>query len=130
MFTPQQIEQISFSRATFGGYDMQSVDELLYPLTEDDRGGNENSIVLKLHYQNFDALLMGDVGAKQEIYQIMLDLLRKNKCILMVSSDMPEMVSMSDRVIVMKEGKIAGTLERDQISEENILQLSIGGSSI
>ncbi|MBR2936962.1 MAG: DivIVA domain-containing protein [Oscillospiraceae bacterium] len=35
MFTPQQIEQISFSRATFGGYDMQSVDELLYPLTED-----------------------------------------------------------------------------------------------
>lgn len=39
---------------------------VLYPLTEDDRGGNENSIVLKLHYQNFDALLMGDVGAKQE----------------------------------------------------------------
>ena len=39
---------------------------VLYPLTEEDDGGNENSIVLKLHYQNFDALLMGDVGAKQE----------------------------------------------------------------
>lgn len=39
---------------------------VLYPLTEEDDGGNENSIVLKLHYGNFDALLMGDVGAKQE----------------------------------------------------------------
>ena len=60
----------------------------------------------------------------------MLDLLRQNKCILMVSSDMPEMVSMSDRVMVMREGRIAGCLERGQISEENILQLSIGGSAI
>ena len=39
---------------------------VLYPLTEEDDGGNENSVVLKLHYGNFDALLMGDVGAKQE----------------------------------------------------------------
>jgi len=100
-------------------------------------GGNQQKVVLAKWFHTdgeifiFDEPTRGiDVGAKQEIYQIMLDLLRKNKCILMVSSDMPEMVSMADRVIVMKEGKVAGSLERDQISEENILQLSIGGSSI
>ena len=47
MFTPQQIEQISFSRATFGGYDMQSVDELLYPLTEDYKTLYKENALLK-----------------------------------------------------------------------------------
>ena len=47
MFTPQQIEQISFSRATFGGYDMQSVDELLYPLTEDYKTLDKENDLLK-----------------------------------------------------------------------------------
>jgi ribose transport system ATP-binding protein len=60
----------------------------------------------------------------------MLDLLRQGKCIIMVSSDMPEMVSMADRVMVMKNGRIVGSLDRGEISEENILQLSIGGSTI
>ena len=71
-----------------------------------------------------------DVGAKQEIYQIMLDLVKEGKSILMVSSDMPEVVSMSDRVLVMKEGEVVGELNRDEISEENILQYSIGGKKI
>lgn len=100
-------------------------------------GGNQQKVVLAKWFHTdgeifiFDEPTRGiDVGAKQEIYQIMLDLLHQNKCILMVSSDMPEMVSMADRVIVMKNGRVAGSLERDQISEENILQLSIGGSSI
>ncbi len=100
-------------------------------------GGNQQKVVLAKWFHTdgeifiFDEPTRGiDVGAKQEIYQIMLDLLRQNKCILMVSSDMPEMVSMSDRVMVMKNGRIAGCLEREQISEENILQLSIGGSGI
>lgn len=47
MFTPQQIEQISFSRATFGGYDMQSVDELLFPLTEDYKTLYKENALLK-----------------------------------------------------------------------------------
>ena len=100
-------------------------------------GGNQQKVVLaKWFHTNGDIYIFDeptrgiDVGAKQEIYQIMLDLLRQNKCILMVSSDMPEMVSMSDRVVVMKNGTVAGILERGQISEENILQLSIGGSGI
>ena len=100
-------------------------------------GGNQQKVVLAKWFHTdgeifiFDEPTRGiDVGAKQEIYQIMLDLLRQNKCILMVSSDMPEMVSMSDRVVVMKNGRIAGCLERGDVSEESILQLSIGGSKI
>ena len=100
-------------------------------------GGNQQKVVLAKWFHTdgeifiFDEPTRGiDVGAKQEIYQIMIDLLRQNKCIIMVSSDMPEMVSMADRVVVMKDGRIAGELEKNEISEENILQLSIGGSSI
>ena len=100
-------------------------------------GGNQQKVVLAKWFHTdgeifiFDEPTRGiDVGAKQEIYQIMIDLLRQNKCIIMVSSDMPEMVSMANRVMVMKDGRIAGSLERDEISEESILQLSIGGSSI
>ncbi len=48
----------------------------------------------------------------------------------MVSSDMPEVVSMSDRIFVMKDGRIAGELSRENISEENILEYSIGGKKI
>jgi ribose transport system ATP-binding protein len=100
-------------------------------------GGNQQKVVLaKWFHTNgeiylFDEPTRGiDVGAKQEIYQVMLDLLRQGKCIIMVSSDMPEMVSMADRVMVMKNGRIVGSLDRGEISEENILQLSIGGSTI
>ncbi len=56
----------------------------------------------------------------------MVDLLKEGKAILMVSSDMPEVISMSDRVIVFRLGEIAGELAGDQITEENILSLSIG----
>ena len=60
----------------------------------------------------------------------MMDLMRQGKCIIMVSSDMPEIVSMSDHIVVMKNGRVAGELERGDISEENILSYSIGGSKI
>ena len=56
----------------------------------------------------------------------MVDLLKEGKAILMVSSDMPEVISMSDRVIVFKQGEIAGELAGEEITEENILTLSIG----
>nr|WP_272214545.1 hypothetical protein [Marinicella sp. W31]MDC2880166.1 hypothetical protein [Marinicella sp. W31] len=56
----------------------------------------------------------------------MVDLLKQGKAILMVSSDMPEVISMSDRVIVFKKGEIAGELTGEEIIEENILTLSIG----
>ena len=60
----------------------------------------------------------------------MMDLLKQGKAIIMVSSDMPEVVSMSDRVMVMKAGELVGELNRDEVSEENILEYSIGGKKI
>ena len=60
----------------------------------------------------------------------MINLLEEGKAIIMVSSDMPEIASMSDRIMVMKAGQIEGELKREEISEENILELSIGGKKI
>jgi ribose transport system ATP-binding protein len=98
-------------------------------------GGNQQKVVLAKWFLTggeiyiFDEPTRGiDVGAKQEIYAIMLRLASEGKAIIMVSSDMPEVVSMSDRVMVMRRGELVGSLERDEISEENILAYSIGGT--
>jgi len=98
-------------------------------------GGNQQKVVLGKWFNTggeiyfFDEPSRGiDVGAKQEIYKVMVDLLKEGKAILMVSSDMPEVISMSDRVIVFKRGEMAGELAGDRITEENILTLSIGDS--
>ncbi len=96
-------------------------------------GGNQQKVVLGKWFNTggeifiFDEPSHGvDVGSKQEIYKVMVDLLKEDKAILMVSSDMPEVISMSDRVIVFKNGAIAGELTGGDITEENILSLSIG----
>lgn len=100
-------------------------------------GGNQQKVVLAKWFNTngeifiFDEPTRGiDVGAKQEIYQIMMNLLKQGKAIIMVSSDMPEIVSMSDRIMVMKDGRLVGELTRDEVSEENILEYSIGGKRI
>ncbi|MDR0519416.1 MAG: sugar ABC transporter ATP-binding protein [Clostridiales Family XIII bacterium] len=100
-------------------------------------GGNQQKVVLAKWFNTegeiyiFDEPTRGiDVGAKQEIYQLMMGLLREGKAIIMVSSDTPEVISMSDRIIVMKEGRIAGELPRERVTEENVLELSIGGKKI
>ena len=67
-----------------------------------------------------------DIGAKQEIYRLMEALAEKGVAILFVSSEMEEVLSMSDRTIVMHEGRITGELTRDQLSEEAIMQLATG----
>jgi len=100
-------------------------------------GGNQQKVVLAKWFNAegeifiFDEPTRGiDVGAKQEIYRLMTELLSEGKAIIMVSSDMPEVVSMSDRVMVMKNGRIVGEIDGDDITEENVLELSIGGSKI
>lgn len=100
-------------------------------------GGNQQKVVLAKWFNTngdifiFDEPTRGiDVGAKQEIYKIMMNLLKEGKAIIMASSDMPEIVSMSDRVMVMKSGRVVGQLSREEINEENILELSIGGKKI
>lgn len=69
-----------------------------------------------------------DVGAKQEIYDILRQLADSGVAILMISSDMEEVIGVSDRIAVMHEGALAGILERKQFSETNVLQLAVGKS--
>jgi ribose transport system ATP-binding protein len=69
-----------------------------------------------------------DVGAKAEIYRLMRELADRGGVILMISSDMEEVLNVSDRVAVMHEGHITGILERADCNEENIMNLAVGKS--
>ncbi|WP_329604044.1 hypothetical protein [Planktothrix agardhii] len=65
-----------------------------------------------------------DVGAKAEIYRIMRALAGKGLAVLMISSEMPEVIGLADRVFVMREGVITGQLGADEIDEQRIIQLA------
>jgi len=67
-----------------------------------------------------------DVGAKYEIYQIMIDLVKQGKSIIMISSEMPEIMAVSDRMIVMHEGTVTGEITHEDYTEENIMKLASG----
>jgi len=69
-----------------------------------------------------------DIGAKSEIYALMRKLTDAGVAILMISSDMEEVIGVSDRIAVMHEGGIASILDRDQFSQENVLLLAVGKS--
>ena len=95
-------------------------------------GGNQQKVVLaKWLSMNpkvmiFDEPTRGiDVGSKSEIYALMRGLADADVAILMISSDMEEVIGVSDRIVVMQEGAISGTLERDQFSEENVMRLAV-----
>jgi ribose transport system ATP-binding protein len=96
-------------------------------------GGNQQKVVLarwlsmKPRVIIFDEPTRGiDVGAKHEIYELMRKLADSGVAILMISSDMEEVVGVSDRIAVMHEGAISGFLERERFSEHNVLQLAVG----
>jgi ribose transport system ATP-binding protein len=98
-------------------------------------GGNQQKVVLAKWLSMsprvliFDEPTRGiDVGAKNEIYQMMRRLADSGVGILMISSDMEEVIGVSDRVAVMHEGRISGFLEREAFSEHNVLQLAVGAS--
>jgi ribose transport system ATP-binding protein len=98
-------------------------------------GGNQQKVVLGkwLSMQPrvivFDEPTRGiDVGAKAEIYRLMRRLAEKGVVVIMISSDMEEVLNVSDRVAVMHEGRITGVLERADCTEENIMQLAVGRS--
>jgi inositol transport system ATP-binding protein len=65
-----------------------------------------------------------DVGAKSEIHKLISDLAAKGMAILMISSEMPEILGMSDRIIVMHEGHVSGLLQRDEATQEKIMALA------
>lgn len=97
-------------------------------------GGNQQKVVLakwlslEPKLMIFDEPTRGiDVGAKAEIYDLMRNLAKEGVAILMISSDMEEVLSLSDRVAVMHEGRITGILPFDKASEESIMQFAVGG---
>ena len=65
-----------------------------------------------------------DIGAKYEIYQLIMELANKDKGIIMISSEMPELLGVTDRILVMSNGRVAGIVETAQTSQEEILQLA------
>lgn len=95
-------------------------------------GGNQQKVALaKWLSKTCEALILDeptrgvDVGAKVEIYNLINDLAAQGLAIIMISSEMMEIIGMADRVMVMSEGKVTGFLEGDKITEENILRLSM-----
>ena len=67
-----------------------------------------------------------DVGAKYEIYKLISDLVTEGKSVIMVSSELPELIGMCDRIVVMAKGEIMGTLSREDFTQENIMRLATG----
>jgi len=67
-----------------------------------------------------------DVGAKQEIYRLMRSLAQQKKSLVMVSSELPELIRMCDRIYVMAKGTITGMLARDEFTQENIMTYATG----
>ena len=67
-----------------------------------------------------------DVGAKQEIYELMEELAADGVAILFVSSELEEVLGMSDRTLVMHEGRLSGELQRSELSEEAVMRLATG----
>lgn len=97
-------------------------------------GGNAQKVILaKWLSTNADLFILDeptkgiDIGAKAEIYKLMEELVSGGKSIILVSSELPEVMGMCDRIIVMHEGKIVSTVKRDDFSEERIISLAVGG---
>ena len=94
-------------------------------------GGNQQKVIISRWLANNpDVLIMDeptrgiDVGAKYEIYQIMINLAKQGKAIIMISSEMPELIGMSDRIMVMCNGRITGEVSGEEATQENIMSLA------
>jgi ribose transport system ATP-binding protein len=99
-------------------------------------GGNQQKVVLSKWLATepkvliFDEPTRGiDVGAKVEIYNLMNRLAEQGVAIMMISSELPEIIGMSDRVLVMWQGRLTGILNRDELTQEAIMKLATGGGN-
>lgn len=94
-------------------------------------GGNQQKVILgRWLLTEPDVLMLDeptrgiDVGAKYEIYQLMIELAKKDKGIIMISSEMPELLGVTDRILVMSNGRVAGIVNTKETTQEEILALS------
>lgn len=97
-------------------------------------GGNQQKVVLAKWLNTApDVIIMSeptrgiDVGAKADIYEIINELTRQGKAVLLISSDLPELLGMSDRLIVMYDGQIRATLDSNQATQEHVMYFATGG---
>ena len=110
-----------------------SIDQLLKNLS----GGNQQKVVIaKWLINNADILIFDeptrgiDVGAKSEVYTLMNELVRQGKSIIMISSELPEVLRMSDRIVVMCEGRVTGELNIEGVSQEKIMEFATMRESV
>ena len=96
-------------------------------------GGNQQKVLIAMWMGIdpdviiFDEPTRGvDVGAKAEIYQIIKQYARQRKCVIMISSEMPELIGMSDEILIMHNGRVNGLIGRDEFSEDNIIKYATG----
>jgi len=94
-------------------------------------GGNQQKVILgRWLLTDPEVLLLDeptrgiDVGAKYEIYQLVIDLAKRGKCVLMVSSEMPELLGICDRILVMSGGRLAGEVNAQETTQEEIMTLA------
>src|SRR5215217_4075040 len=99
-------------------------------------GGNQQKVVVAKSLAREPSVLLLDeptrgidVGAKSEIYRLMDDLAKEGKAILLISSELEEVLSMSDRILVMREGRITGEFKREVATQENVMTAATGGES-
>ena len=95
-------------------------------------GGNQQKVILaKWLSVNPKVLILDeptrgiDIGTKHDIYELMLELARGGLAVIFISSELPEVVGVSNRVVVMREGEVRAVLEKDDISQENIISRAI-----
>lgn len=109
----------------------------IYEIVGQLSGGNQQKVVIgkwlnaEAEIYIFDEPTRGiDVGAKVEVYNVMNDLVKKGKCVIMISSEMPEILGMSDRVIVMRGGRVMAEVERDSkhFNQEDLMKAAWGGT--
>lgn len=96
-------------------------------------GGNQQKVLLaRWLLKNPDILILDeptrgiDIGAKSEFYNVIFELAKLGKAIIVVSSEMPELLGLCDRIMVMHEGKITGELSREEADQEKIMQYATG----
>jgi ribose transport system ATP-binding protein len=94
-------------------------------------GGNQQKVVIaKWLVKDCDVLIFDeptrgiDVGAKEEIYRLLNDLAQQGKSIIMISSELPEVLRMSHRIVVMSEGRVTGTLDAGEATQESVMHLA------
>src|ERR687894_462490 len=99
-------------------------------------GGNQQKVVLAKSLAREPSILLldeptrgVDVGAKSEIYRLMDDLAKEGKAILLISSELEEVISMADRILVMREGSLTGEFKREEATQEKVMTAATGGGA-